>query len=85
MAKTATSAETTEVQSFEQSMAELEGIVRKLETGQADLESTIADYERGMKLKRYCEEKLAAARLKVESILKHADGSLSTQAFDSEQ
>jgi exodeoxyribonuclease VII small subunit len=85
MVKATTSSVSDHSPSFEQAMSDLEGIVRRLETGQADLESTILDYERGMKLKQYCEEKLASARLKVESIFKQADGSLSTKAFDSEQ
>ncbi len=71
--------------SFEQAMAELEGIVRKLESGQADLASTLADYERGIQLKTLCESHLAEAQLKVESIVKHADGSVGTVPFESEQ
>ncbi len=84
MAKTAAQATDTDSLSFEQAMAELENIVRKLETGTADLESTITDYERGMKLKQVCDDKLAQAKLKVEAIVKKADGSTETKAFDSE-
>ncbi len=62
-------------------MKELEAIVRRLESGNADLESAIADYLKGTQLKEYCEKKLADARLKVESIVKSADGTLSTQPF----
>ena len=40
--------------SFEQALADLEGIVRELESGQGDLEKSITDYERGMKLKEHC-------------------------------
>ncbi len=68
--------------SFEQAMKELEGIVRKLEGGNADLEGSIQEYLKGMQLKEYCEEKLKAARLKVETVMRGADGSMKTQAFD---
>jgi exodeoxyribonuclease VII small subunit len=70
--------------SFEQALAELEQIVRKLETGQAELEQSIHDYTRGTALRQHCQQKLEDARLKVESIVVNADGSLSTQAFDAE-
>jgi exodeoxyribonuclease VII small subunit len=68
--------------SFEQALKELEAIVRKLEGGAGDLDASINDYVRGTELKKFCEEKLASARLKVESILKTQDGGLATQPFD---
>lgn len=68
--------------SFEEAMRELESIVKKLEAGQADLESSIADYARGTALKAHCQKKLDEAKLKVEKIVKTADGGLSVQAFD---
>ncbi|MDE3038231.1 MAG: exodeoxyribonuclease VII small subunit [Pseudomonadota bacterium] len=68
--------------SFEQALQDLEAIVRKLESGQGDLEASINDYVRGTELKKYCEEKLASARLKVESIMKTQDGGLTLTSFD---
>lgn len=70
--------------SFEDALKELEAIVRKLESGSGDLEASINDYVRGTQLKEYCQQKLADARLRVESILKNQDGSLSTQPFDAQ-
>jgi exodeoxyribonuclease VII small subunit len=55
--------------SFEQALAELEGIVQELESGQAPLERSIEMYERGARLKAHCETRLEAARLKVEKIV----------------
>jgi exodeoxyribonuclease VII small subunit len=81
MAKTAETAEST---SFEQALSDLEKIVRKLESGSGDLESSINDYVRGTELKNYCEQKLKDARLKVEKIIKAQDGTLSTQSLDAE-
>lgn len=62
--------------SFEQAVKELEEIVRKLESGQVDLESAIKDYERGNELRKICEKKLNEAKLKVENIIKNQDGSV---------
>ena len=63
--------------SFEQALAELETIVRALESGQAPLEQSIEQYERGAELKAHCEAKLSAARLKVEKIVVGAGGEAS--------
>ncbi|WP_018633253.1 exodeoxyribonuclease VII small subunit [Neomegalonema perideroedes] len=57
---------------FEKAMAELEDIVRRLERGDADLESAIALYERGASLRRHCEAKLKAAEARVEKIMLEA-------------
>ncbi len=68
--------------SFEQALAELEGIVEKLEAGDVDLEESIAIYERGTLLKAHCEAKLAAAKAKVEKITLSADGTVSAEPVD---
>lgn len=67
---------------FEAALAELEGIVRSLETGKAPLEESISAYERGIALKNHCEQKLAEARLKIEKITLSPDGSVKTAPFD---
>jgi exodeoxyribonuclease VII small subunit len=54
--------------SFEEGLSELERIVSQLETGQVPLEQSLSLYQRGASLKALCEERLKAARLKVESI-----------------
>ena len=48
--------------SFEDALAELEQIVRGLESGQQKLEDAITAYERGAALRRHCEAKLARGR-----------------------
>lgn len=53
---------------FEQAMAELEKVVRDLESGNVELEKSIALYERGAALKAHCEAKLKAAEEKVAKI-----------------
>jgi exodeoxyribonuclease VII small subunit len=69
---------------FEHALKELEAIVRKLESGSGDLEASINDYVRGTELKAFCQQKLKDARLKVETILKTADGEFATQPFDAQ-
>ena len=54
--------------SFEDALKELERIVETLERGQGSLDDAIAAYERGARLKKYCQAKLEEARLKVEKI-----------------
>ncbi len=60
--------------SFEEAMAELEGIVRGLESCKGDLARAIADYERGAALRRHCEAKLAEADAKVQAIVEGPSG-----------
>jgi len=65
--------------SFEDALAELEKIVRQLEEGKGGLDSAIEAYERGAKLKRHCEAKLAEARARVEKIVLKADGTVDAE------
>ncbi|MGB0935776.1 MAG: exodeoxyribonuclease VII small subunit [Alphaproteobacteria bacterium] len=64
--------------SFEQAMAELEGIVRKFEEGQVSLEEAITFYERGNSLKAHCEGKLKDAELRVEKIVAGEAGQITS-------
>jgi len=60
---------------FEKALAELEGIVQKLERGEVALEESIALYERGERLKTRCEALLREAEARIEKITLAADGS----------
>lgn len=68
--------------SFEDALNELEGIVGRLERGDAPLEESITIYERGAKLKAHCEGKLKAAQMKVDKIVLDGQGNAGTAAFD---
>lgn len=57
-----------EAMTFEAAMAELEKVVRDLESGNVELDKSIALYERGTALKVHCEEKLRQAEERVEKI-----------------
>ena len=59
--------------SFEQAQRELEDIVERLERGQPDLDGTIALWERGEELYRYCPGKLGAAEGRVEELARRLE------------
>lgn len=67
---------------FEEALAELEVIVRKIDTGQESLDLAIKSFERGINLKNYCEAKLKEARLKIEKITKLESGEISTEEIE---
>jgi exodeoxyribonuclease VII small subunit len=71
-----------EEMSFEEALGELAATVKKIDTGQETLESSIGAFERGTKLKSHCENKLKEAKLKIEKIVKASDGSISTEEVE---
>ena len=68
--------------SFEAALAELETIVKNLETGKTSLAESIDAYERGVALKNHCENKLSEAKARIEKIVVRPDGNLSTVPLD---
>lgn len=58
---------------FENSMEELEGVVKKLEEGKLTLNESIEEFERGMALVKECREELTKAKQKVTSILQSGE------------
>jgi exodeoxyribonuclease VII small subunit len=65
--------------SFEDALAELEGIVRRLEGGQVKLDDAIQSYERGAQLKRHCERKLNEAQQRVDRIVIGPEGAVTVE------
>lgn len=60
MTKTASAPKT-----FEAAVAELENIVRQMETGKLPLEQALEHYQRGTVLLHHCQDKLDAAQQQV--------------------
>lgn len=58
---------------LEQAMGDLERIVQQLESGELTLEKSLAEFEKGIKLSRECQNALATAEQKVQILL---DGEL---------
>ncbi|WP_342278654.1 exodeoxyribonuclease VII small subunit [Candidatus Tisiphia endosymbiont of Myopa tessellatipennis] len=69
--------------SFEAALAELKEIVKKIDTGEESLDSSINSFERGVLLKDHCEKKLQAARLKIEKITKLPDLTIAIEKVES--
>ena len=78
---TANTAKNIDTMSFEEALVELEAIVGQLESGQAPLEQSIGSYERGVALRKHCEQKLSDAQEKIEKITIGADGKPQTEPF----
>jgi len=59
---------------FEDSMARLEEIARQLEAGDISLDQSLKLFDEGVKLARFCQEKLDRAQEKVDLLLKEEGG-----------
>lgn len=75
------------IRDFEAAIAELDGIVKKLEEGDLSLEQSLALYERGVQLSRFCHAKLEDAERRIEILtdrgeLKPAPASLQPDDTD---
>ncbi len=70
--------------SFETSLAELEQIVSKLESGDRPLEESLELFEKGIKLSRECRDRLAKAERRIEILMKDAAGNLSAEDLESD-
>lgn len=53
---------------FEQSMGELEDIVKQLEKGELTLEDSLKQFEKGIGLARRCQDVLHQAEQKIETL-----------------
>ena len=63
----------TSIKDFEGAIAELESIVKKLEEGDAPLEQSLALYERGVQLSRFCHARLEEAERRIEILTDRGD------------
>lgn len=68
---------------FEAALAELETIVRKLESGDTALDQSVELYTRGDALRAHCEARLKAAEARIEQVRLGPDGTATgTTPFD---
>ena len=68
--------------SFEQSLADLERIVRELEDGELSMDDALASYEVGIGRLKRCYQLLDAAEKKVEQLISvDADGNAKAKPF----
>ena len=68
---------------FESALEELEGVVEQLESGDLSLEDSLAAFEKGVGLVKYCNQKLSEVEQKVELLIKDKEGRLQLKLLDS--
>jgi exodeoxyribonuclease VII small subunit len=68
---------------FESALEELEGVIEQLESGNLSLEDSLAAFEKGVGLVKYCNQKLSEVEQKVELLIKDKEGRLQLKLLDS--
>jgi exodeoxyribonuclease VII small subunit len=72
------------IKDFESAIAELEKIVKQLEEGDLALDKSLALFERGVELSRYCHDQLGAAQRRIEILTERGElkdaGDLDTES-----
>lgn len=68
---------------FEQSLAELQQLVERLEGGELSLEESLNAFEQGIRLTRDCQSALGQAEQKVQMLLER-EGETRTEPFDAD-
>ena len=69
---------------FEKQIAELETIVKALESGSVSLDESLALFEKGIKITKDCREMLDKAEKKVSVLTAGADGETEKKEFSYE-
>ncbi len=61
------------IKDFEAAIVELESVVKKLEEGDLPLERSLALYERGVQLSRFCHARLEEAEHRIDVLTERGD------------
>lgn len=61
------------IKDFEAAIAELETVVKRLEAGDLSLEQSLALYERGVQLSRFCHARLNEAEHRIEILTERGE------------
>ncbi len=69
---------------FEESLRDLEQIVKELETGDLPLEEAIKRFEDGMALSRACSQMLDETEQKVSRLIKDSEDTFREQDFENQ-
>ena len=67
---------------FEVALEELEDIVEQLESGELSLEDSLAVFEKGVGLVKYCNQKLTEVEKKIEVLIKDKEGKLQLKTLE---
>ena len=67
---------------FEKALADLENIVQRLDENDLSLDESLSLFEEGIKLSRFCSQKLVSVEDKVEILLRDDEGNLQKKPFE---
>ena len=67
---------------FEKALADLENIVQRLDENDLSLDEALSLFEEGIKLSRFCSQKLGSVENKVEILLRDDEGALKKEPFE---
>ncbi len=67
---------------FEAALEELEQVVEQLESGDLSLEDSLAAFEKGVGLVKFCNEKLTEVEKRVELLVKDKEGKFQLKPLD---
>jgi exodeoxyribonuclease VII small subunit len=72
------------IKDFESAIAELEAIVPRLKGGALSLDTSLALFERGVELSRYCHDQLGAAQRRIEVLTERGELKDASRLVDDE-
>jgi exodeoxyribonuclease VII small subunit len=67
---------------FESALKQLEEIVSQLESGDLPLEEALKKFEEGMKLSKFCSQKLDETEKRITQLIQQADGQVIETPFE---
>jgi exodeoxyribonuclease VII small subunit len=67
---------------FESAMEEIEQVVEQIESGELSLEESLAAYEKGVGLVKFCYQKLNEVEKRIEFLVKDKEGKLQLKVFE---
>lgn len=67
--------------SFEQSLKQLEQIVRELESGDLPLELALKKFEEGVELSKFCSQKLEETERRITQLMQNSSGAVVEKPF----
>ena len=70
---------------FEKAFQQLETVVKRLESEELPLDESLQLFEEGIKLSRFCHQRLEEVEKKIELILADAKGQPVTEPFEEEE
>jgi exodeoxyribonuclease VII small subunit len=70
------------VKKFESALDDLEQVVEQLESGELSLEDSLAAFEKGVGLVKFCNQKLNEVEKRIEMLVKDKEGKLQLKAFE---